>query len=148
LDTVVIADAAATANLSTAANIGPKVLSAFTPPLLALVRALNALAVVEIRQAELADTHAVSTSTFYQWFFARVSLEVWRKAKEKQNEFYGTVCFCSISHQELWKSSSTFLKSKENFLLAYNIWQHFLHRTKARGGVQAIQGQLMKLLSF
>ncbi len=37
LDTVVIADAAATANLSTAANIGPKVLSAFTPPLLALV---------------------------------------------------------------------------------------------------------------
>jgi hypothetical protein len=75
LDTVVIADAAATANLSTAANIGPKVLSALTPPLLALVRALNALAVVEIRQAELADTHAVSTSTFYQWFFARVSLE-------------------------------------------------------------------------
>ncbi|CAM6030627.1 unnamed protein product [Sphagnum balticum] len=58
LDTVVIADAAATANLSTAANIGPKVLSALTPPLLALVRALNALAVVEIRQAELADTHA------------------------------------------------------------------------------------------
>jgi hypothetical protein len=41
------------------------------------------------------------------WRYDKQSLQtlmqVWRKAKEKQNEFYGTVCFCSIRWVTLWQ---------------------------------------------
>lgn len=53
---VAAADQAATAMLGNDANLGAKALNTLIPPLLALVRALNALSVVVMHLADLADS--------------------------------------------------------------------------------------------
>jgi hypothetical protein len=53
---VAAADRAASAMLGNEASLGAKALNTLVPPLLALVRALNALSVVVMHQADLADS--------------------------------------------------------------------------------------------